>query len=193
MATAFIEREDDRFETETASSASDGLTRLADSALDCVISDYDMPRQNGLEFLRTVREEYPELPFILHTGKGSDTVGYNYVKIFGTPGCRNPSRDYSRQYEEAASDAISAGATDYIQKESGTDHFSVLAKRVKTAVERTRAERQRQQLAEAIETAREGIGIIGSDGHHTAVNRAYADAYGSRPSELVGIIPGERG
>ena len=26
------------------------------------------------------------------------TVGYNYVKIFHTPGCRNPSRDYSRQY-----------------------------------------------------------------------------------------------
>jgi PAS domain S-box-containing protein len=118
-----------------------------------------MPRQNGLEFLEAVREEYPELPFILYTGKGS---------------------------EEVASDAISAGATDYIQKESGTDHFSVLAKRIKTLVERTRAERQRQQLTEAIETAREGIGIIDSDGYHTAVNRAYADAYGTHPSELVG-------
>ena len=28
-----------------------------------------------------------------------DTVGYNYVKIFDTPGYRNPSRDDSRQYE----------------------------------------------------------------------------------------------
>jgi hypothetical protein len=27
------------------------------------------------------------------------TVGYNYVEISGTPGCRNPSRDYSQQYE----------------------------------------------------------------------------------------------
>jgi DNA-binding NtrC family response regulator len=122
MATAFVEREDDQFETETASSASDGLTRLTDSTFDCVISDYDMPRQDGLEFLKSVREDYPELPFILYTGKGS---------------------------EEVASDAISAGATDYIQKESGTDHFSVLAKRIKTLVERTRAERQRQQLTEA--------------------------------------------
>jgi len=159
MATAFVEREDDQFETETASSASDGLTRLADSTFDCVISDYDMPRQNGLEFLKSVREDYPELPFILYTGKGS---------------------------EEVASDAISAGASDYIQKESGTDHFSVLAKRIKTLVERTRAERQRQQLTEAIETAREGIGIIDSDGYHTAVNQAYADAYDTRPSELSG-------
>jgi PAS domain S-box-containing protein len=159
MATAFIERKDERFETETASSPSDGLTHLTDSAFDCVISDYDMPHQDGIEFLKTVREEYPELPFILYTGKGS---------------------------EEVASDAISAGATDYIQKETGTDHFSVLANRVKTLVERTRAERQRQQLVEAIEAAREGIGIIDSDGYYTAVNRAYADAYGTRPSELVG-------
>ncbi len=159
MAAAFINREDERFEIETASSPSDGLTHLTDSAFDCVISDYDMPHQDGIEFLKTVREEYPELPFILYTGKGS---------------------------EEVASDAISAGATDYIQKETGTDHFSVLANRVKTLVERTRAERQRQQLVEAIEAAREGIGIIDSDGYYTAVNRAYADAYGTRPSELVG-------
>jgi hypothetical protein len=29
----------------------------------------------------------------------SHTVGYNYVKDFDTPGRRNPSRDYSRQYQ----------------------------------------------------------------------------------------------
>ena len=29
----------------------------------------------------------------------SDTVGYTYVKMFDTPGYRNPSRDYSQQYE----------------------------------------------------------------------------------------------
>ena len=29
----------------------------------------------------------------------SSTAGYKYVKIFDTPGCRNPSRDDSRQYE----------------------------------------------------------------------------------------------
>lgn len=50
---------------------------------------YDMPRQTGIEFLETVREEYPGLPFILYTGKGS---------------------------EEVAADAISAGVFDYLQK-----------------------------------------------------------------------------
>jgi PAS/PAC sensor hybrid histidine kinase (EC 2.7.13.3) len=72
MATTFLERENDRFDTETVASASDGLTHLAHSTFDCVISDYDMPIQDGIEFLKSVRDNYPELPFILFTGKGSE-------------------------------------------------------------------------------------------------------------------------
>ena len=94
MATTFLERENDRFDTEIGASASDGLDRLADSSFDCVLSDYDMPTQDGIEFLRTVRQKYPELPFILYTGEGSEAV---------------------------ASEAISAGVTDYLQKSSGTE------------------------------------------------------------------------
>ncbi|MFB6281060.1 MAG: response regulator, partial [Haloferacaceae archaeon] len=86
LAASFLERENDRFVVETATSASDGLDRLADDRFDCIVSDYDMPGRNGIEFLETVREDHPELPFVLYTGKGS---------------------------EEVASDAISAGVTDY--------------------------------------------------------------------------------
>ena len=159
MATTFLERENDRFDTETVASASDGLTRLADSTFDCVISDYDMPRQNGIEFLEAVRMKYPDLPFFLHTGKGS---------------------------EEVASEAISAGATDYLQKECGTDQFTMLANRIETAVERTRSNREHQRLLKAIETAREGIGIYDEDGYHITVNQAYADMYRTTPDELIG-------
>lgn len=159
MVTEFLEREDDRFETETTGSTSDCLGLLDSSTFDCVISDYDMPNQNGIEFFKTLREDYPELPFILYTGKGS---------------------------EEVASDAISAGVTDYIQKETGTDHLKILANRIRTAVEQTRVERRQQQLLEAIETAREGIATLDEDGYHISVNQAYADAYGTRPSELIG-------
>jgi CheY-like chemotaxis protein len=69
LVATFLEREDSRFTVETVTSASDGLDRLADTTFDCIISDYDMPGQNGIEFLETVREEYPDLPFILYTGK----------------------------------------------------------------------------------------------------------------------------
>ena len=115
MAATFLEREDDRFEIETATSADEGLGRLADGEYDCVVSDYDMPGSNGIDFLEAVRESDPDLPFVLFTGKGS---------------------------EEIASDAVSAGVTDYLQKESGADQYAVLANRVTNAVERINAERR---------------------------------------------------
>ncbi|UHH26824.1 response regulator [Halobacterium noricense] len=58
MAGEFIEREDDRIEVVTASNASDAHSILADEDIDCVVSDFDMPGQNGIEFLEAVREEH---------------------------------------------------------------------------------------------------------------------------------------
>lgn len=113
LTATCLEREDDRFEVETATSASEALDRLEISIYDCVVSDYDMPEINGIEFLNKVREGYPDLPFILYTGKGS---------------------------EEVASDAISAGVTDYLQKEGGTSQYTVLANRIWNAVEKYTAQ-----------------------------------------------------
>ncbi len=113
LAADMLERENEWLTVETATSARNGLDRLAANHFDCVVSDYDMPGQNGIEFLETVREEHGDLPFILYTGKGS---------------------------EEVASDAISAGVTDYLQKERGTGQYPVLANRIRNAVEKYRAE-----------------------------------------------------
>lgn len=159
MTADFLKREDDRFTIETAMSASEGLEHLSHDDFDCVISDYDMPGQNGIEFLKSVRKEAPDLPFVLFTGKGS---------------------------EEVASEAISAGVTDYLQKESGTDQYVVLANRLRNAVQRYRAEQDRERQRKAIETAQEGISILNEDGEFTYVNRAYADIYGYEPDEMNG-------
>jgi len=159
MVADFLEREDDGLAVETATSASKGLDRLAEKDFDCIISDYDMPGQNGIEFLETVREKRPELPFILFTGKGS---------------------------EEVAGDAISAGVTDYLQKERGTDQYSVLANRVRNAVERYRAEHARERQRKANELAHEGIAILNEDGEFIYVNQAYATLYGYDSEALLG-------
>ncbi|PYZ03230.1 hypothetical protein C8039_01745 [Halogeometricum sp. wsp3] len=37
----------------------------SDIQVDCVVSDYDMPQKDGLDFLELVRHDYPDLPFIL--------------------------------------------------------------------------------------------------------------------------------
>jgi len=117
LAATYVERATSRITVETATSPDDGLDRLTDD-IDCVISDYDMPRMNGIEFLEAVRVEYPDLPFILFTGKGSETV---------------------------AGDAISAGVTDYLQKETGVEQYTVLANRTENAVTQYRAQRRATQ------------------------------------------------
>jgi PAS domain S-box-containing protein len=119
LVAEMLKREDDRFAVETATSADEGLQRISNGPPDCVVSDHDMPGQNGIEFLETVREEYPDLPFILYTGKGS---------------------------EEVASNALSAGATDYLQKGSGTDQYKLLANRIQNAVEQSRAQQRTVEL-----------------------------------------------
>ena len=113
LAVDMLEREDEGFDIDTATSAAAALDRLADADYDCIVSDYDMPGRNGIDFLNTVREGNPDLPFVLYTGKGS---------------------------EEVASEAISAGVTDYLQKGTGTSQYAVLANRVRNAVEKYRAQ-----------------------------------------------------
>ena len=127
LTASFLKREDDRFRIQTASSANEGLDIINDCRPDCIVSDYDMPEMDGIEFLQTVREEFPTLPFILFTGEGSETV---------------------------ASDAIAANVTDYLQKGSGAERYKLLTNRICNAVksqrEAERADRQEQliELAE---------------------------------------------
>ena len=114
LTKQLLEREDGRMSVETATSVSDGLDILSSGSIDCIVSDYEMPEQDGIEFLQRVREEYPDLPFVLFTGKGS---------------------------EEIASEAISAGVTDYLQKGGDTSQYAVLANRIGNSVDQSRSKR----------------------------------------------------
>jgi DNA-binding NtrC family response regulator len=71
LATS-LQSEDDRFAIETATNANEGLQLLAEANIDCVVSEYQMPEMDGIEFFKSVTENYPSLPFILYTDKGSE-------------------------------------------------------------------------------------------------------------------------
>jgi PAS domain S-box-containing protein len=159
VVASTLESRSDRIEVVTATGASEGLDRLADANIDCIVSDYDMPGMNGIEFLRSARAECPEIPFVLFTGKGS---------------------------EEIASEAVSAGVTDYLQKTGGIEQYKLLAKKVLDAVETARRRRAHRQQFQAIETAQEGISILDEDRRFSYVNQAYADLYGYEPEEMIG-------
>ncbi|WP_281195046.1 PAS domain S-box protein [Halorubrum sp. F4] len=132
MVATFLEREDDRTEVRTEHDAEAGLRALGDveDSIDCVVSDYDMPGRDGIEFLRAVREGRPDLPFVLFTGKGS---------------------------EEVASEAISAGVTDYLQKRTGTEQYALLANRIRNAVEAARADELLAERTRRLETLIENL------------------------------------
>ncbi|WP_336025167.1 hybrid sensor histidine kinase/response regulator [Halobellus salinisoli] len=156
MAATFLEREDNRIDVRTANSPTDGLEILGDYELDCIVSDYDMPQTNGIEFLEAVREEYPELPFILYTGKGS---------------------------EEIASEAISSGVTDYLQKESGTSQYTVLAHRIQNVVEQYQArqavEQTEQKLTQLAEKSDDILFMFNEDWSELLfTNSAFEDIWG---------------
>lgn len=119
LASEFLEREDDRFTVITETSADDGLARINTDEIDCIVSDYQMPSTDGLEFLSAVRETHPDLPFILFTGQGS---------------------------EEIASEALSMGVTDYLQKETTSEQYQLLANRINNAVDRYQAQERAAYL-----------------------------------------------
>ncbi|GAB3671454.1 GAF domain-containing protein [Halopiger thermotolerans] len=157
-AATVLERRDDRLSVAIASDVDAGLDRLS-ADVDCVVSDYELPDADGIEFLEAVRDEYPDLPFILFTAGGSEAV---------------------------ASEAISAGVTEYLRKDDGADRYAALADRIVDAVEAYRARRRCRRHRTAIETAQEGISILDADGHFRYVNEAYARLYGYEPEDLLG-------
>jgi len=163
LTEAFLDHVDERFTVHSETDPAAGFEYLLANDIDCVVSDHDMPGSTGIEFLEAVREQYPELPFILYTGRGS---------------------------EEVASKAIRAGVTDYLQKGSGNDNYELLANRVSNAVEQARArraaERTRTQMRAIVEHTDNAVLIIDATSTIQFTNPAIEPTLGYAADELVG-------
>lgn len=162
MTAELLEQEPDRFCVETVPRTQDALEFLADNRVDCIISDYEMPDETGIELLEAVREKNPNLPFILYTANGS---------------------------EEVASEAITAGVTDYLQKEPGTSQNPVLAHRIRNAVDTYRSRQAikdtEQKLSELAENTDEILFMFDSDWSELLfINSAYEEVWDRSIEEL---------
>ncbi|AEN07606.1 response regulator receiver protein (plasmid) [halophilic archaeon DL31] len=112
LVKTYLEKLSGRFTIHTETNPRAGIERVENEPVDCIVSDYQMPEMDGLSVLECIREDYPNLPFILFTGRGS---------------------------EEIASEAIQAGVTDYLQKD-GTEKYELLANRIENAVDKEQSE-----------------------------------------------------
>jgi len=65
---AFVLAHDDDFDIVTAAGAVEALRLLElKNTVAVVVTDYKMPRLNGIELARIIRRQYPEKRIILHT------------------------------------------------------------------------------------------------------------------------------
>lgn len=75
----FLERSG-KITVDTAISVKVANQKLAHEHYDAIISDYEMPEVNGIEFLKSLRALHNSIPFIIFTGRGSEEVATEALK-----------------------------------------------------------------------------------------------------------------
>ncbi len=91
-----------KFKVETAASVDEAFKKLGQFHFDVVVSDYDMPGKNGLQFLEELRKSASSIPFILFTGKGREQVALEALNL-GAFRYLNKQGDPEVVYTELAS------------------------------------------------------------------------------------------
>ena len=84
VGSEYMERDSPDLEITTASSATAALDLLEFKKFDAIISDYQMPIIDGLEFLARVRAKDDLIPFIIFTGKSREEIAINALNLGAT-------------------------------------------------------------------------------------------------------------
>ncbi|MFA5222309.1 MAG: PAS domain S-box protein, partial [Methanoregula sp.] len=152
------------FSVTTALSASDALDRMKSTQIQAIVSDYQMPGINGIEFLKLVRSTDKLIPFIIFTGKGR---------------------------EEIAIEAFENGADFYLQK--GGDpkaQFAELSLKIRTAVEKRTTEQalreQREEMKMFFVVSLDFYAIMTTAGLFVQLNPEWERLLGYPLQELIG-------
>jgi len=153
-----------QFSVDILPSAPEALAAMKVKTYDAIVSDYQMPGMDGIDFLKNVRALGDTIPFILFTGRGR---------------------------EEVVIQALNEGADFYLQKGGDpTAQFTELENKIRYAVTRRRAEaslkRNEAQLRQIIDLVPHMIFANDADGNFILVNRAVAQSYEKQVEDVEG-------
>ncbi|MBP2133827.1 PAS domain S-box-containing protein [Methanomicrobium sp. W14] len=163
IAKIFLEKDGDIL-VKTAFSGSNALEILKGESFDAIVSDYEMPALNGIEFLKRLRAEKNDTPFIIFSGRGR---------------------------EDVLIDAINNGADFYLQKGGRPkSQFAELKNMILQSVKRKTAESALRDSEEryraVVESQTELICRFLPDGTLKFANDAFCRYYGLNPRDYPG-------
>jgi PAS domain S-box-containing protein len=139
--------------------ADEALDMLEERHIDCVLSAYALPETDGIDLLHAVRKTWSDLPFLLCTESGNERV---------------------------ASEAISAGVSDYFRAEEAD--AETLAKRIEQLVhpsESNGTDRRFNHYRSIVQAIGDGVYTLDTNGYITAVNDTLVDISGYERDELL--------
>ena len=151
---------------ECSPSAADAQDLLKKRSYDAIVSDYQMPVKNGIEFLKYIRTTYGDLPFILFTGRGR---------------------------EEVVIEALNLGADFYLQKGgSPAPQFAELEHKIRQAVHQKQSDQRINESEERyrtlFENASDAIFLMDLD-VYIDCNKKALEFFGCTREELIGSPP----
>jgi len=106
VVQTFLQQEDD-LEVTSEADPETALEMALTDEYDIVVSDYKMPRLDGLELCTEIRGHGNSIPFLLFS---------------------------AREPEEVQPAAENAGVTGFVQKGTGTEQYTLLANKIRAAI-----------------------------------------------------------
>jgi PAS domain S-box-containing protein len=156
---------ENNFDVDNALSVAEAYNKIGQQIYDVIVSDYEMPQKNGLQFLQELREKQNRIPFVIFTGKGR---------------------------EEVAVKALNLGADGYYNKQGSPECvYGELAHGIRSAFNRRKSEEaliiSEENYSGLINGMNDTAWVIDFDGNFVAVNDKAVEVLGYSKEELMSL------